>query len=152
MDHDTDPALRQLCDDLDRLPEKDMAARLCTAILEHEGEMLLPSLDTAAGRAGFGFKVFGISVAGHTQRAAAELWRCTARTAIGGYSEPAGPGDMVLRQAQLRWIRSVVMIRATPDLRRSWACLVSEISNDTTLLSHARAILRADQPTATAAE
>ncbi|WP_121063447.1 hypothetical protein [Chachezhania antarctica] len=141
------PELVTLCDELDRLPQADMADRLCTAIMENDGLMALPSLNRRRGQAGYEFQVFGIRAIGHTQRAAAELWRCTARTSIGGYDAPA-VGDMVVLQAQLRWLQSAMIIRMSPDTRHRWATLVMAISTDHGLLTRADAVLRASVPMA----
>ncbi|MGZ9811538.1 hypothetical protein ACXN5S_13825 [Pseudoroseicyclus sp. H15] len=123
--------LTRLCDELDQMPVKDMPERLVTEILEQGGHFPradFKALETGEVRAMAQFHLHALTATAPTPMQAADLWRCVARTAIGGYEAPAS--NLTVRQAQLRWLASTPLAQLDPDMRRRWATLALSISED----------------------
>ncbi|MGZ9812313.1 hypothetical protein ACXN5S_17770 [Pseudoroseicyclus sp. H15] len=131
--HEIFDTLNRLSDELDRMPVKDMPERLVTEILEQGGHFPradFKALETGEVRAMAQFHIHELTATAPTPMQAADLWRCVARTAIGGYEAPADPGDLVRLRAQLRWLAVTPVVALPMAARWDWANLVIAISND----------------------
>ncbi|MGZ9809956.1 hypothetical protein ACXN5S_05780 [Pseudoroseicyclus sp. H15] len=120
--------LTRLSDELDQMPMKDMPERLATEILEQGGAFPRADFENGKIHAMAQFRLHGVMATAPTPMQAADLWRCEARTVLGGYDAPAS--DLTVRKAQLRWLASTPVVRLPPNILCRWATLALAISDD----------------------